>query len=218
MLFLKTLLTTCLDHGHHSEDTHAQVYGSEQWFPSSGRIQGVVRISCNAEVMNRWGVELYGDPCRECAFAWHSGTDELVQRVAHFSEEMDRLLANASGTERVDHLEWNISAYVSHVADNLRIWAERIVSTVRGANSHVHSYDENVLAQARRYNDIALSGALWSLQQSCRMWLEAVTESRNKNISLHHPVRGILELDDVIRANVHDAVHHRWDVEAIVRS
>ena len=44
--------------------------------------------------------------------------------------------------------------------------AERLIAVARGADAHVVPYDDNLLAEARRYNEIALQGAKWSLRKS----------------------------------------------------
>ena len=84
------------------------------------------------------------------------------------------MLVGAIGTERHPDLEWSVSAYVSHVADNLRIWAERLAGIAAGAPPEVGGYDESALARARGYQQIPLQAALWSLSRSVAGWQHAV--------------------------------------------
>jgi methionyl-tRNA formyltransferase len=37
------------------------------------------------------------------------------------------VLAGATGSEQLPELAWSVGAYVCHVADNLRIWTERLM-------------------------------------------------------------------------------------------
>jgi hypothetical protein len=58
-------------------------------------------------------------------------------------------LRGARGQERIPGLAWSVTAYVAHVGDNLRIWAERLAGITAGAATAVAGYDENELATAR---------------------------------------------------------------------
>jgi hypothetical protein len=106
---------------------------------------------------------------------------------------------------------------VLHVADNLRIWAERLMGVPGGAPLHVGNYDENNLADARNYKDISIQAAMWSLSRSVDDWLKSVEDSPDSGVVMVHPQRGELTLSDVVLSNAHDALHHQWDVERTVR-
>jgi hypothetical protein len=98
------------------------------------------------------------------------------------------------------------------VADNLRIWAERLVGLVAGDSRPVARYHPDLLARAGHYGQTALAGALWTLHWSATGWVEAVARAEEAGITLVHPDRGPQSLLDVMRANAHDAHHHCWDV------
>ncbi len=116
--------------------------------------------------MNDWGMSVYGDPCRECGYSWAISVPHAVSLVAGVPSVYSRLLADSSGNEQHPGLSWSVVEYVSHVADNLRIWAERLVGVVAGAPSGVGNYDEAELARARNYKLIPVPAALWSLTRS----------------------------------------------------
>jgi hypothetical protein len=122
------------------------------------------------------------------------------------------LLAGATGTERHPDVAWPVAAYVSHVADNLRIWTERLMGVALGASAVVGGYDENELAQARNYAMIPLEAALWLLRLSVAEWRRAVDGASRRGTLMIHPDRGELDLLDVVRSNMHDAHHHLRDV------
>jgi hypothetical protein len=128
-----------------------------------------------------------------------------------------RLLIGATGNEQHPELDWSVSAYVSHVGDNLRIWAERLAGIAAGASPVVGGYDENELARARGYTGIPLQAAQWSLSRSVAGWQQAVGLSRRTGIVLIHPERGELTLPDVVLANAHDGFHHQWDIDRSLR-
>jgi hypothetical protein len=163
--------------------------------------------------VNTWGASTYGDPCRECGFDWATPLDDAVLLVARLPVSFGRLLAGASGDERRPDLAWSVGAYVSHVADNLRIWAERLVGGIDGGPLEVAGYDENELASARRYDTIPLQAAQWSLGRSVEDWLHAVKNSSRSSGIIVHPARGTLSLADVVLSNAHDALHHLRDIE-----
>ena len=163
--------------------------------------------------MNDWGAVTYGDPCRECSFAWTSTLDEAVVVVADCPGVLQGLLTGASGDERRFDLAWSVGAYVCHVADNLRIWAERLVGVEDGRPAHVGGYDENELAHARRYESIPLRAAQWSLRRSVEDWFRAVNDSPHTGTLMIHPKRGELSLLDVTVSNAHDTFHHIHDIE-----
>ena len=162
--------------------------------------------------MNDWGPSTYGRPCRECAFEWTLTLDVVAPTMTALAAAYGDLLRGATGREQHPDLSWCSSAYVSHVADNLRIWTERLRGVALGAPRRVGSYDESGLAVARNYETIPLQAAMWSLQLSVAEWLKAIGSAPPKGTVLVHPERGEMDLLDVVTANTHDAHHHLWDI------
>jgi DinB superfamily len=167
--------------------------------------------------VNDWGAATYGDPCRECGFLWGTPIVDAISLVVDLPFDYGSLLSGSSGSEQHPDLTWTVAGYVSHVADNLRIWAERLMGILGGAPRLVGNYDENALAEARRYQDIPIEAATWSLARSVDAWLGSVEASPASGVVMVHPERGELTLSDVVLANTHDALHHRWDIERTIR-
>ncbi len=163
--------------------------------------------------MNDWGPSTYGQPCRECAFEWTLAFEDAAANMSELAASYRDLLRRATGREQHPDLSWSTAAYVSHVADNLRIWSERLQGVTLGASLRVGSYDENELAVARNYETIPLQAAMWSLQLSVTEWHKAIAAARRKGTVVIHPERGEMDLLDVVVANTHDAQHHLWDIE-----
>jgi hypothetical protein len=128
-------------------------------------------------VVEKWGAGLYGDPCRECGFGWKLSPAQAVASVQAVPDSYARRLAGATGRERHPDLAWTAAAYVSHVTDNLRTWAER-------------------LAGGYLAGDLAVPGG----------------------VVLQHATRGAQRAEDVARNNAHDAHHHLWDIDRILRT
>jgi hypothetical protein len=167
--------------------------------------------------VDRWGAALYGDPCRECAFAWTAGLADTISLMRGIPESVEQLVRGARGTEQLPDLGWNVSGYIAHMTDNTRIWSERLVAVARGADAHVAPYDPDLLAHSRGYNGVALRGATWSLRIAVTTWLEAVAEADRAEVVVFHSERGVMNLFDVVASNAHDVVHHRWDLGRILR-
>lgn len=163
--------------------------------------------------MNEWGVTVYGDPCRECGYDWAISPGDAIARVSDLPAAYRGLLEGRSGDELIPGVTWSVTEYVCHVADNLRIWAERLMGVGGGAPLLVGSYDQDKLADARNYRDISIQAAMWSLTRSVDDWLRSIEISPDSGVVLVHPERGEVTLSDVIQANAHDALHHQWDIE-----
>jgi len=166
--------------------------------------------------MPAWGATIYGDPCRDCGFSWAISVDDAITIVRRLPGTFEHLTDQTSGSKRHPDLGWSVAEYVCHVADNLRIWAERLMGVVGGAGPEVGEYDENELADARNYERIPLQAALWSLDRSVYDWAGAVTVAEQEGVVLVHPERGPQSVSDVVRTNAHDAFHHGWDIQRTI--
>src|SRR5580704_11418837 len=155
----------------------------------------------NTPGMDHWGAPLYGDPCRECGFTWATPLAATTLLMRNLPDSIDEHVTGATGTERLPELGWNVSGYFSHMTDNTRIWAERMVAVARGADAHVVPYDPDLLAESRHYNEAALQGATWSLRIAVENWLDAVAEAERAGVVMLHSERGAMELFDVVASN-----------------
>lgn len=127
-------------------------------------------------------------------------------------------LARATGWERHPDLAWTAAAYVCHVTDNLRTWAERLAGGYLAADRAVAGYDPDLLSRARRYDQVSLAGALWSLRWAATAWTEAAEAALAASLVLQHATRGPQRAEDVARNNAHDTHHHLWDIARIMRA
>ena len=106
--------------------------------------------------MNDWGAQTWGEPCRECGFSWDTPADQALATMTTVPARFRAVTDDATGTETGAGLTWSVGAYVCHVADNLRVFAERLVGVTRSGNPQVAAYDQDELAAARHYADIPL--------------------------------------------------------------
>ena len=86
-----------------------------------------------------------------------------------------------------------------------------------GGQIGVPGYDPDLMARARSYDGISLAGALWSLRWAADAWVGAVRAGLAEGVVLRHATRGAQRAEDVARNNAHDAHHHLWDIDRILR-
>ncbi len=129
----------------------------------------VLRTKGDGPMTMTWGQSLYGNPCRECGYDWSITPEEALALMATIPARYAALLGESDGAQRHPALGWSAGAYVCHVTDNLRIWAERLAGCALGGGRNVHGYDADLLAQARVYERVPVVGALWSLRHAVDM-------------------------------------------------
>lgn len=95
----------------------------------------------HSDATTPWGSELYGNPCRECNFGWDVSAANAVTLVERLPRLYVARLKAATGNETYRDLAWSVSAYVSHVSDNLRIWGERLAGARLSNDSRVTGYE-----------------------------------------------------------------------------
>ena len=166
--------------------------------------------------MNDWGRATYGDPCRECGYEWSIREGDAVALVTAAPNRYAEAVRGADASRRHPDLGWSARAYVCHVTDNLRIWAERLVGAALDGPLLVVPYDNDLLASGRAYDGVPIEGALWSLGKAVEDWNEAIAVANQREVRLLHPERGELVVTDVVRTNAHDVHHHEWDIRRSV--
>ena len=166
--------------------------------------------------MNEFLRVAYGDPCRECGFDWSVEPATCVAIIGNATTRFRALLAGQQGQEAHATLQWNATAYVVHVADVLRIWADRVAAAALGSSDPIVPYDEGRLGDVRRYVSLPLPGAFWSLGRAVGDWQAAEQLTESAVVSLAHPEQGSLPLDDVRRIMAHEIEHHAADLMLIV--
>lgn len=166
--------------------------------------------------MNAWGASTFGNPCRLCGFDWSISQVEADARLSLAADRVAALLADTSAHARHPALGWTAGGYVCHVADSLRVWAERVACVALGDVGPVASYDQDRLAEARCYDEVGVRGALWSLDRALDDWRAALQLVADGDFLMLHDELGALSLLDVTRIRAHDVAHHADDIQRIV--
>ena len=158
--------------------------------------------------MTTWGAGFYGDPCLDCGYSWSMSREEANALIADAPRRYAELLDGADGSTRHPALTWSVTAYVEHVADNLRNWAERIMNAVAAGQTTLRPTDQDVVAVARAYESMPLATALWSVGHSASIWADAMAASAGQDIMFSHPTRGQQSLTELVLTVAHDTAHH----------
>jgi hypothetical protein len=173
-------------------------------------------------VENAWWIEEWGNPCRECGFDWAQPPESVIAAVEELPGTFDALLAGHTGDETAADAHsgeaiWSAKAYLFHVADNLRIFAERLEGVFAGGPTTLAAYDQDELAAARNYDGMSLQSALWSVRTATDAWASAARESLTRPFTYQHAERGELTAAEITRGPGHDALHHYRDVTLAVQ-
>ena len=166
-----------------------------------------------------WGPETFGDPCRECGFGWDLKPASAEDMIRQAPDAFARFVPDDTvGKRRVPELGWNVAGYISHVSDSIRVWSERIVTVTGGSDGSVGPYDQDLLAAARRYDQIPAHAALWSLSRAAADWQAALAtiDETSRSFLMRHGEMGDMTATDVIRIRAHDVHHHRMDIQRII--
>src|SRR4051794_5175820 len=163
--------------------------------------------------MNEWGRATFGDPCRGCGFDWSIAQADADVLIAQTPARFVAVIGGSEGSERAPDLEWTAGGYVCHVADSLRVWAERLANVALGDPGPVAEYNQDKLAVARSYDKVGVRGALWSLERAVGDWQAAVELAESRSAVMTHAELGEMTVLDVTRIRAHDVHHHARDIE-----
>jgi hypothetical protein len=151
--------------------------------------------------------------CGECRFDWDECDYELligqcVQQIAVFGQVLSRV----DPAEAVEPGLWSASRYVWHTVDVLRFGTERLWTISADPTYGVPSWDENVVADVRAYDELSPVVGLIALIAAARAWREAAMEAPH-DVPTAHPEAGEICAFDVVQRNAHEVCHHLWDVQ-----
>lgn len=166
--------------------------------------------------MTASGPEEFGDPCRECGYHWTASPTEIIRAHAQVHDALATVTADEFNVSMTP-LSWSVGAYVCHIADNERIWAERFAAADDGHGTlRIAPFDQDKLAMARNYHLVGHASAMWSLRRAFEDFTETSRGALRQAAILQHPERGQLSALDAVRTVVHDCHHHWWDIRRIL--
>jgi hypothetical protein len=151
--------------------------------------------------------------CAECEFDWALSSYEVlvgqcVRNVAVFGAVLSRIDPAAA----VEPGLWSASRYVWHTVDVLRFGTERLWTVSVDPSFGVPEWDENVVADVRRYDSLSPIVGLVALIAAADAWRTAALEAPH-DVSTPHPEAGAICAFDIVQRNAHEVCHHLWDVQ-----
>ncbi|MGO8860836.1 MAG: hypothetical protein ACLQRH_08710 [Acidimicrobiales bacterium] len=151
-------------------------------------------------------------PCLECGFDWaETGYELLVGQCTHNVAVFGSVVSQIDPTESVGPGLWSASRYVWHTVDVLRFGTERLWTISADPSFGVPTWDENVLADVRSYDQLSPFVGLIALVAAADAWRTAAFEAPS-DVTTPHPEAGEICAFDVVQRNAHEVCHHLWDV------
>ncbi len=163
---------------------------------------------------------LYGAPppaCPECGYRWSIEPDEARALIARSPEQFEAALAGHDGMARPADGSWNATAYVWHLSDLARSWAERWVQIRHSPGSRLIGWDPDELADVRGYRELDTEAGIWALRSAVSD-LIATTEALEPDTAFEHGDWGRGTVADGMRWLGHEFHHHLGDVRRRTRA
>lgn len=157
----------------------------------------------------RWWPE--EDTCAECGFDWTAPGEAVIADVASGPDCARAALQGVADVDLRRGDRWSAAMYLWHLADVVRIGTERLMTLALDPAAGVPCWDENALAEARRYPQLSAVVGEAVLARAVEEWLRAA-ESVDVDAEVDHPLLGTLSGLDVMRRNAHEVRHHVLDI------
>jgi hypothetical protein len=167
------------------------------------------------QAVNRYGLVMRWQPdspvCAECGFDWHMARDSAIDLVAQVPDAAATAFALIPQPAQRTGDRWSASMYLWHLVDVLRIGTERLLTLTHDPDCGLTCWDENALAEARRYQQLSPAVGLVVLRAATREWVNAASNAPVETV-ISHPQFGALGAVEIIRRNAHEVHHHLMDI------
>lgn len=150
--------------------------------------------------------------CPTCDWNWSVSTENALDAIARAPDRYAELLDGRDGMAEPADGGWNATAYLWHLTDLARSWAERWVQLRAMAGSLLVGWDPDVLAEARNYSALPTAAADWALRDAVSSFI-AQCSRVDFDATFEHGEWGQGSVADAIRWLGHEFVHHQLDVD-----
>ena len=155
--------------------------------------------------------------CTECGFAWDTPILDSFRIIEQLPRDL-RGVIEAGGDavhQRPAPDVWSPNEYLWHLADLFRLSAEWM-HDIRALDHPTHyAIDTDALTALRGYNRLPVETGLWSLEQSCRLFIEEAAVTDPARICHYHDWQDVTA-GQVVGFLAHEAVHHLFDVQRAI--
>jgi hypothetical protein len=149
--------------------------------------------------------------CAECGFDWEIDRKNAIELVARAPDAAVAAITGIKDPMSRMGDRWSASMYVWHLVDVLRIGTERLLTLIHDPGRGVTCWDENALAEARRYQLLSPAVGVIVLQSAAQAWTATAAEAP-ADAEVRHPQYGVLGTVEIIRRNAHEVHHHVMDI------
>src|SRR5215471_11838829 len=157
----------------------------------------------------RWQPD--GLVCAECGFDWEMARQNAVELVARAPDAAVAAITGLKDPMRRTGDRWSASMYVWHLVDVLRIGTERLLTLTHDSGRGITCWDENALAEVRRYQQLSPAVGLLVLRSAAQAWTTAAAMAP-ANVQVRHPRFGSFAAAEIIRRDAHEVHHHLMDI------
>ena len=151
--------------------------------------------------------------CPACGFDWSIHPADALNVIESSPGRFEDALAGKDGMKSQADGSWNATAYLWHLTDLARSWAERWVQISEMPGSRLVGWDPDELAEVRDYRSLPTSAGLWALRSSVATFV-GVTAMVAPDTPFEHGDWGIGNVGDGLRWLAHEFHHHVGDVAA----
>jgi hypothetical protein len=149
--------------------------------------------------------------CTECGFDWQLARQDAIDLVARVPDAATQAITSISDPVQRTGAAWSASMYLWHLVDVLRIGTERLLTLTHDPRRGITCWDENALAETRRYQQLSPIVGLMVLRQAAQAWV-VTAAAAPEDVQVRHPQFGTLGALEIIRRNAHEACHHLMDI------
>jgi hypothetical protein len=149
--------------------------------------------------------------CAECGFDWQMTQRNAIELVGQGPDAAVAAISGITDPAQRTGDRWSASMYVWHLVDVLRIGTERLLTLAHDRGYGIACWDENALAEARRYQQLSPAVGLIVLRSAAQAWVTAAVMAP-ADVRVRHPQFGTLGALEIIRRNAHEVHHHLMDI------
>lgn len=155
--------------------------------------------------------------CGECGFAWDTPILDGLRMIERLPRDIGEVIATREHAlcERPAPMVWSPNEYIWHLVDIFRLSAEWMYD-IRTLDHPTHyAIDTDALAELRGYNRLPQPTGLWSLEQSCRLFIAEAAVTEPTRTCYYHDWQDVTA-ERVVSFLAHEAVHHLFDLRRIL--
>ena len=149
--------------------------------------------------------------CAECGFDWEMTRQNAIELVGQGPDTAAAAISGMKDPTRRTGGRWSASMYVWHLVDVLRIGTERLPTLTHDPDRGITRWDENALAEVRRYQQLSPVVGMIVLRTAAQACITTAAVAP-ADIQVRHPQFGTLGALEIIRRNAREVHHHLMDI------